>query len=251
MTLTPKGTPLIITEHNNMRHRTPAQLFVALIALCAGLAVVCPSLRAAEEPPPDVTKDGLHLYKQTKERLAYLRPGATFTQYKKVAILDPYVEFSKEWVNDYNRDQRDPSRQIRDSDLERAKKALQGDFKKIFTEELQKGGRYQVTDSGGSDVLVLRPALINIQVSAPDLMTAGRSTSYVESAGAMTMYLELWDSASNTILARVVDGKVDPNQFGQRSSSVTNRAAANRMMESWADELRNRLDLVKGKDVSP
>ena len=234
-----------------MKYRKPARSFLAIGALCAGLAFVCLSAGLAAEAPPEVTKDGLHLYKNTKERVAYVRPGATFTQYKRVAILDPYVEFSQDWVKDYNRDQRDPSRRIRDSDLDRARKALQGDFKKIFTEELQQGGRYQVTDSGGPDVLVLRPALINIQVNAPDLMTAGRSTTYVESAGAMTLYLELWDSTSNTILARVVDGKVDPRAYGQVSSSVTNRAAAYRMMRSWADELRNRLDLVRGKDVAP
>src|SRR6516164_9151913 len=157
MALNPKGTPLIITEHNDMKHRTPTQLFVALIALCGGLVLVCPSGRAADEPPPEVTKDGLHLYKQTKERLAYVRPGATFTQYKKVALLDCYVEFSKDWVKNYNRDQRDPSRQIRESDLDRAKKALQSDFKKIFTEELQKGGRYQVVDSGGPTSLSCGP----------------------------------------------------------------------------------------------
>jgi len=198
-----------------------------------------------------VTKDGLHLYKQTKERVAHARPGATFTQFKRLALLDCYVEFSKDWVKDYNRDQRDPSRQIRESDLDRAKKALQGDFKKIFTQELQEGGRYQVTDSGGPDVLVLRPALINIRVSAPDLMAAGRSATYVESAGAMTIYLELWDSASNTILARVIDGKMDPSLYGQRASSVTDRAAADRMMRSWADQLRSRLDLDRGKDGAP
>jgi hypothetical protein len=234
-----------------MKSQKPAQSFVAITALCAGLAFVCPAGLAGNAAPPEVTKDGLHLYKQTKERLAYVRPGATFTQYKKVAILDCYVEFSKDWVKDYNRDQRDPSRQIRESDLDRAKKALQGDFKKIFTDELQENGRYQVVDSGGPDVLVLRPALINIQVSAPDLMSAGRSAVYVSSAGAMTIYLELWDSASNTILARVIDGQVDPDLYGQRSSSVTNRAAAERMMRNWADELRSRLDLVRGKEVAP
>jgi Protein of unknown function (DUF3313) len=234
-----------------MKYRKPAQSFALITALGVGLALACPVGFAAKEPPPEVTKDGLHLYKQTKERVAYVRPGATFTEYKRLAILDCYVEFSKGWVNDYNRDQRDPSRQIRDSDLDRAKKALQSDFKRIFTEELQQGGRYQVTDSGGPDVLVLRPALINIQVSAPDLMSPGRSATFVQSAGTMTIYLELWDSASNTILARVIDGKVDPDLYGQRSSSVTNRAAAERMMRSWADELRNRLDLVRGKDVAP
>jgi hypothetical protein len=232
-----------------MTYHKPALSFIAITALCAGLAL-SPVAFAAKEPPPEVTEDGLHLYKQTKERLAYVRPGATFTQYKKLAILDTHVEFSEDWVKNYNRDQRDPSRQIRDSDLDRAKTALQKDFKRIFTEELQEGGRYQVVDSGGPDVLILRPALINIQVSAPDLMAAGRSATYVESAGAMTIYLELWDSASNTILARVIDGQVDPRRYGQRASSVSNRAAADSMMRRWADELRSRLDLVRGKDVA-
>ena len=231
-----------------MKYHKPALSCIAITTLCAGLALF-PAAFAAESPP-EVSKDGLHLYKQTKERVAYVRPGATFTQYKKVTHLDCYVEFSQDWVNDYNRDQRDPSRKIKDSDLDRAKTALQKDFKRIFTEELQKNGRYQVVDSGGPEVLVLRPALINIQVNAPDLMAAGRSTTYVESAGAMTIYLELWDSASDTILARVIDGQVDPRMYGQRSSSVTNRAAAERMMRSWADELRSRLDLVRGKDVA-
>ena len=232
-----------------MRYHKPALSFLAITALCAGQAL-SPTAFAAKEPAPEVTEDGLHLYKQTKERLAYVRPGATFTQYKKVTLLDCYVEFSKDWVNDYNRDQRDPSLRIRDSDLERAKTGLQKDFRKIFTEELQQDGRYQVVDAGGPDVLVLRPALINIQVNAPDLMSAGRSATYVESAGAMTIYLELWDSASNTILARVVDGQADPALYGQRSSRVTNRAAADRMMRGWADELRSRLDLVRGKEVA-
>src|SRR5215468_7837127 len=114
--------------------------FLTVTALSAALSLVCPAGFAAKEPPPEVTQDGLHLYKQTRQRIAYVRPGATFTQYKRLAILDPYVEFSKEWVNDYNNEQRDPSRRIRESDLDRAKKALQGDFKRIFTEELQQGG---------------------------------------------------------------------------------------------------------------
>ena len=233
-----------------MMYCKPSSFFTAA-ALCVGLALIVPAALAADESPPEVTKDGLHLYKRTKERLAYVRPGATFTQYKRVSLLDCYVEFSKDWVKNYNRDQRDPSRRIKESDLDRAKAALQKDFKRIFTEELQEGGRYQVTDSGGPDVLVLRPALINIQVNAPDLMSAGRSTTYIESAGAMTLYLELWDSASNTLLARVIDASTDPRRYGQIASSVTNRSAADTMMRSWADELRSRLDLVRGKDVAP
>ena len=234
-----------------MKYRRPARSFIVISAVCTTLALGYPAAGyAAEESPPEVTQDGLHLYKQTKDRVAYVKPGATFAQYRQVAIRECDVEFSKDWVQDYNRDQRDLSRRIKPSDLERAKAALQKEFGKIFTQELQQGGRYQVTDAKGPGVLELRPGLIDIRVNAPDLMSAGRSASYVESAGEMTLYLELWDSGSNTLLARVTDTSVDPRRYGQRASSVTNQAAADRMMRSWADELRSALDLVRGKEVA-
>jgi hypothetical protein len=219
---------------------------VVIAGLCAGLVLAAPAI-AAKEEPPQVTEDGLHLTKQTKTRLVYVRPGATFTQYNRVAILDCAIEFSKSWLRDYNNSQRDPSRRIGERDLERARKDLSADFKKIFTDELANKGGYQISEGAAPDVLVLRPALINIQVSAPDLMAPGRSTTFAESAGAMTIYLELWDSATNTILARVMDAKSDSDIYGQRTSSVSNRAAAERLMRGWAKELRERLDVVRGK----
>ena len=206
---------------------------------------------ADKDAPPEVSQDGLHLKTQTKSRLVYVRPDATFTQYRRVAILDCGVEFSKTWLNNYNSSQRDPGRRITDSDLERAKTSLAASFKKIFTEELSGKGGYEISANAAPDVLVLRPALVNIQVSAPDLMSPGRSTTFVQSSGQMTLYLELWDSATNTILARVMDANGDPSMYGQRSSSVTNRAAADRLMRSWAQELHKRLDIVTGKDQSP
>lgn len=202
---------------------------------------------AAKDAPPQVSEDGLQLVKQTKTRLVYKKPDATFTQFKRVAILDCAVEFSKSWVKDYNNSQRDVSRRIRSADLDRAKADLSSQFKKIFTEELATKGGYQIAEEAAPDVLVLRPALINIQVSAPDLMTPGRSTTFVEQSGQMTLYLELWDSSTNTILGRVMDARGSNESFAQRSSSVSNRAAADQIMRSWAKELRGRLDVITGK----
>jgi hypothetical protein len=222
-----------------------------IAAVWVGLTITSAPVVLAKDAPPEVSQDGLHLKKQTKYRLVYVRPDATFTQYRRVAILDCAIEFSKTWLNDYNRSQRDPSRRIRDSDLEQAKADLSAAFKKIFTEEISGKGGYQISEGAAPDVLVLRPALINIQVNAPDLMTPGRSTTFVQSSGQMTLYLELWDSATNTILARVMDTGADPTMYAQRSSSVSNRAAAEGLMRSWAQELHKRLDIVTGKDQSP
>jgi hypothetical protein len=139
-------------------------------------------------------------------------------------------------------------RRISDRDLERARTDLTMQFKRIFTEELARGG-YQIGDAAAPDALTLRPALVNIAVSAPDLMAPGHSVTFAQSAGQMTLYLELWDSATNTILARVVDAQADSAMYGQRMSSVTNRAAADSILRAWADELRKKLDLARGKSA--
>jgi hypothetical protein len=225
-----------------------SRIFAALLALA--LALPASQALRAKEAPPKVTEDGLELKKETKQRLVYVRPGATFTQYNRVALLECYVEFSKSWLRDYNNSVRELSAKISEQDLERAKKDLSTQFGKIFTEELTKGG-YQVTDQGGPDVLVLRPALINIQVSAPDLMTPGRSVTYAESSGQMTLYLELWDNTANTILARVLDTRADSTAFGERKSSVTNKADADQLLRAWATELHKKLDLARGAPANP
>lgn len=215
------------------------------ILLLAALAVVVPQGYSATEAPKK-TDDGLELKTQTKRRIVYIKPGATVTQYKQFALADCYIEFSKKWLDDYNRSQRDPSRRITESDLEEAKKDLAGQFRKIFTEELVKGG-YTVSDKTGPDVLILRPALVNIAVNAPDIRSPGRSATYASSAGQMTLYLELWDSSTNTIIGRVMDAQADDEFYGQRMTSVDNRAAADQLMRMWATEVRKKLEAAQGK----
>jgi hypothetical protein len=220
---------------------TAFRAFVMSAALC-----IAQGLAWSQQPAPEHTDDGLQLQKQTGQRLVYLRPGATFSQYRRVALLDCFVEFQKNWVRDYNASVADPAKRVSDADVKRMKDALSAEFRRVFTEELQKGG-YEVVDTAAPDVLVLRPALINVQVTAPDIMTSGIDATFVRSAGQMTLYLELWDSTTNKILARVTDAQADQQAFAQRSNGVTNKAAADILLRSWADELRNHLDAVRGK----
>jgi hypothetical protein len=219
-----------------------------LVGVCLGVAATAPLPAIAADPPPSVSSDGLQLQPQkSKHRLVYLKPGATFNQYQRVAILDCFVEFEKDWQKDYNRSRVGLDYKVSDADVERMKKGLAETFKKVFIDELQNKGGYQVVDKAAPDVLVLRPALVNVEVNAPDLMTPGINATVVRSAGQMTLFLELWDSTSNTILARVMDAAADENQLAQRANRVTNTQAAESIMRDWARELRGRLDEVRGK----
>ena len=230
--------------------KTTLQGFGAACCTIAILALTLTATAFAKDPPPQTSQDGLELKQNTKTRLIYVRPGATFSQYDKVAVLDCYVEFEKNWERDFNSSSAGLEDRVSDKDVERMKTQLADEFKKVFTKELQDKGGYQVVSTAAPDVLVLRPALTNVEVSAPDLMSAGISRTVVRSAGQMTLYLELWDSSTNTILARVVDAEADDEGFAQEANRVTNTAAADEILRKWADELRQHLDAARGKTGS-
>ncbi|MEQ8516588.1 MAG: hypothetical protein RIC38_13350, partial [Chromatocurvus sp.] len=74
----------------------------------------------------------------------------------------------------------------------------------------------------------------------------------VRTAGSMTLFLELYDSSSNAIFARVMDAKAaSQGGFAMPANSVTNKAAADRLLRSWATELVDRLEEAKAQTTKP
>ena len=115
-------------------------------------------------------------------------------------------------------------------------------FMEVFTEELEQGG-YTLTSERAHDVLIVRPAIIDLNVSAPDVRSSGMTETYTQSAGSMTLYLELYDAETNDLLAKVLDPKADRQSgFMQWQSGPANLAAGKRMMKPWAQALRSGLD---------
>jgi len=231
---------------------------ISITSRVAGVLMVLFAIGASgvsvADDPPQRTTDGLELVKQTKHRLVYLAPDADISQYTSVSIVDCYVAFKKDWKRDYNRNTASLQRRVDDNDMDRIKKRLAEEFKKIFIEEITKDGKHEVVDHVGPEVLVLRPAIINLDVTSPDTGVAtGRSGSYNASAGQMTLYLEFYDSVTSTIFAKVMDAEADRTAggFAMRANSVTNTAAADRILRSWAREMVGHLGEVKnvGEDA--
>ena len=160
--------------------------------------------------------------------------------------LDPIeVEFDKNWKP--NDSQRGASRRLTNDDLEKIKKALAEEFRKVFTEELTENG-YQVVTEDDDDVLRVSAAIVNLYITAPDKMSAGRSRTYTTSTGHMTLVAELRDSVTGKLMARAVDtvqGR-DTGSF-QISNSVTNMSAARTALSKWARVLREGMDEATGR----
>ena len=220
-------------------HKT-ASFGISQVIAVAFLGLLLSGPVFAKDKLPEVDSDGLHLVKKSKVRAAYIKPGTTLSQYNKVKMLDCYVDFVKNWERDYNLNQFGLEGRIRDKDAEKIKTRLAAEFTKVFTKELTKKG-FEVVDDTGADVLLLRPALINVDVVAPDVLSAGMRDIVVRSAGSMTLYMEMYDSSTSTLIARVIDPKADDEGFAQVANRVTNKAAADHMLRHWADLLARHL----------
>jgi hypothetical protein len=222
----------------NMQH-TRRTIAAAVLALLAW-----PLASVAADDLPATSPEGLVLRPGKVAKVVYVRPGVDFSQYKRVAILECPVAFRKDWQRDQSRS----GRRVTQKEMDEIRAGLSAEFLKVFTEELQDKGGYQVVTTGGEDVLVLRPAIIDLDVTAPDTLEAGRNFTLSESAGAMTLYLELFDSVTNQILARAIDRETSRGMGRiQWQNRVTNKAEADRILRRWASALRAQLDAVHGK----
>lgn len=230
-----------------------------LATVVAALALMSGPAALAKDKLPETTPEGLKLQKHTKLDVVYMADDVDLSQYTKVALIDCYVAFKKDWQKHYNQQERELSRKITDDDMTKMRTEFADEFKKIFTDVLQDKHGYEVVDHTGAEVLVIRPGLIEIDVTAPSASTmhsASMSRTYAASPGQMTLYMELYDSVSNELLAKVMDTKGGRNTpgFAMSSSKASNIAAADRALRSWAELLSKQLGEIvpppKGDDDS-
>jgi hypothetical protein len=200
----------------------------------------------AKDDFPAVSHDGLHLMPDTKLRAVYMSPGADLGQYDKIALLDTYVAFAKNWQRDYNREEVALDRRVSDRDMKTIRDRVAKEFAKEFTKVLSTKGGHQVVTNAGEGILILRPAIVNLEVTAPDLMTAGMSETVVAYAGSMTLYLELFDGKTQAIIARIIDPKAtDDVGIARVANRVTNTADFDRVLRRWAEILNSHLAQLK------
>lgn len=210
----------------------PNKLKTSIVKIICLLMLISPILVNAKSLPK-ITVDGLELIKDNKHAAVYAKPGSSLEPYTKVILVDAYVAFKKSW----ERDQRQSSinrLRISPKVTEDIKTKLAEEFHTVFSEELKKSG-YQIVDAVGEDVLTLRPAIINLDVNAPNSINTFTRV-YTSSAGEMTLYLEFYDSVTGDLFAKAVDQRVDRtfDQYYTWSNSSTNKSAADRIIRGWA-----------------
>lgn len=224
------------------------RLHPALAALLS-TTVVCGlvACQTTKQSPIDElsTQEGLQRAEVKGVDAVYRRPGANLAPYNKLLVRPVYVEFSKNWKPEHDSD----LYRMNEPDREKIRQGLADLFAEVMVKELESEGGYQLVNEPAADVLEVRPAIVNLYITAPDvsMQTAGRVRTYTADAGEMTLVVELRDSVTGTLLARAFDRREGNDMTWQWTNSVTNTADARRIITGWADTLRNALDTARGK----
>jgi len=222
------------------------------IVLFSSLCIASYSLSgvANSQSYPEVSDDGLQLVKDTKMAAVYAEPGADLSAYSRIKLVAPEIAFKKNWER--NLKSRSASKLSR-VNTKQIKKDLSDMFAAIFYDTLTNGG-YELVAEDAEDVLTLRPSIINLDIKSPEQHGTGRSTSYAQSAGEMTLYLELYDSETGDLIAKAVDRSIDnPNSQGfyTWANASSNQRAAERILTGWANILLNGLNEAKKSPMIP
>ncbi len=225
--------------------------FAVLAALAAGpLAGQAGQAGQGEQigQATETNWDGLVRVKAQKLDYVYLQPGADFRGYTKVMIDPTEVSFKKDWQRDQNRDRLDLSQRVSDSDVRRILDDAQKGFQKLFVEAYQKDG-YEVVTAPGPDVLRLSTAVVNLDVTAPDTMSPGRSRTFSRDAGEATLVLEAKDLLTGAVLGRAVDQRDTSDSGPYIRNSVTNASEFEQVFSRWAKD--SAAGLAELEELSP
>jgi len=172
--------------------RTSSSSAVAVLVTFAAAAIASGQAKA----PPEVTDDGLHLVEKREVAVAWVRPDVDLPSFKKIFIPEFEVSFKDGWETD-NRVSSQDSRRIREGF---------GDFyRKALLETLKKKTRLEVVDEPGDGVLSFKCSIANLDMTAAENMTAGRSRSLMSAMGSAVLAVEVYDSGKGYIHARALD----------------------------------------------
>jgi hypothetical protein len=203
--------------------------------ICVGLGTLFCLIAFAATAQDSGSWDGLIEVKPKRVDAAYVLPGADFRPYTKIMLDPAEVALKKNWLKDHNQSTASLSSRLTQKDAERivaeARKLLSEVFAEVFAE---KG--LQIVTAPGADVLRVFPGVVNLDVAAPDTMTAGRSRTYTMEAGEATLFLELRDSTTGALLGRALDRRAT-RSTGRASvtNRVTNISDFRALFKQWAE----------------
>jgi hypothetical protein len=216
-------------------------LALALLACACASGPAGPQIETG--PGARVTENGLHRVRDTREGIAYLRPGADFRLYPGVLIETVTVEYKVPPTQGVQLDTGLQHFALSAKDL----KKLQRYFRDAFVKEFESSKILVLVDEPGPGVLRAVPRLLDVVVRAPPNRERDSDLMFVSMTGEMTLSFEVRDSQSDEALGRYEDRRVirassaTPSDLYE-SDPTSGWTAVQRNFAKWSRLLRTRME---------
>jgi hypothetical protein len=167
-----------------------------------------------------------------------LDQGLELQRYKTFSVLQPTLEFDKDWLRQFKRD-------MTSRDEERIRESYTGALRTALEDTLSKELGWQLVEEPGEDTLVVVPTLSRFRITAPDLSFRGNTRDYVHYSGAARLDLQLRDGSSGAPLVALSDHSETRAFGGLGDLKPTNRVENLRdfkmLSKRWASRLADYL----------
>ena len=214
-------------------------IFSLLLAAAIGVIVLSFSLiDVIAASPPHKLENGL-LRTETKFKLAYVMPGTSFAKYKTIQLR------TLEIPPDARDGGSGQTKRFRESYIlgDKEVAALQSAYNDTMRDILGKAG-YTFVDTPQADTLIVAPMVMKIRLNAPIESSrvgySGRSRTYSQGGGSITIGAVLADGGNSEVIAQVVDHGY-PTDMWRINNRVTNLSDAKQVFSKWARALRETL----------
>ena len=222
---------------------------VSALVLGTGLALVYSfgvygKPRIQTGPKAEVTADGLTRVDKSVMDMAWVKADLDLRSYTKLMLKGAEIQYRRvDTEGKYYRPGRDDDSEFPISEENRA--MLVQVVQEQFREELGKSKRYELVTQPGPHTLLLFGSLVDVVSRVPPLNQPGRYDVYLTSVGEATLVFELRDASTNEVLARAADRRAAERVgVGIKASSVTTWSEVRNLAQSWAIQLRKRLDEI-------
>ncbi len=185
------------------------------------------------------THDGLVRMRGSDFEGVWVKPGIDISEYGRLLIGPVRMSYKRRPTTSRT----SSNFPLSDDQKERMEQMLRNELES----EIDSSKSWSMAEGPGHDVLLIEPFLLDLVVTVPPGQTSGRDRTFSTSAGQVTLVLEVRDSQSDEILARMADRReaTNPGATSQQltwSNPVSNTSAVRSLFRRWARIFVARLD---------
>jgi hypothetical protein len=205
-----------------------------VLALCLTLVAGC---AANNRPPDETTDDGLVRVPSRDIGGVYRAPDASFVQYQRIILEPPMISFTAKWADEHP--------EVDTKSLKRILNEVIELFREEFAREFVQSGPYQFAEDPGPDVLLVIPAIEDLDITAPDgPRTYARPVS-------MEVKGDLRDAATGKLVGRVVMFQEEEKYKYGDANRATNAHEQRLTYAKWARLVHEALNVAKAERPRP